>query len=257
MSNLKNIGPEPRGYRDAATIESLNKLNSELVQQSDLAGIVSSHFSNLDVVRNTEYDTFANPFATTANVNAEFQQYIKQNDSNLVYLDSQGYVPRSLFEQFMVTRPTVVTSFPGISAQPYMNNGLTRTLHTFTLPALPYETIPLVFGSFVVLRLGTPADVIIQARIGEGSSATVISYGSNVKVPNTQGLKSGYHTINMTPRNINSARLAPDVSHSIFLTMEVGTGTGAQEGFQSTQDPTNNKALSGVSVIQIPGGRDL
>ena len=220
MSQLRYIGPEPRGRHDIARYSDIEMAQGDLLGHSQIQDVISEQMVQLNMKTTAEFDETRSGYALKSDLNSALYSYLPKEryGNTVVRLDESGKIPRSRFQRVLKTDPANVysTMTPGRS----VSSGSTHNISSITIPPQPKEFYALTFGTFYYAHSDAGNTSHVEIRTSDG---TVIGRGSSIQLESGTNKPSRGETLGITIMPVPSSPLSPGSSHTISLMFEAGS----------------------------------
>lgn len=214
MSQLRYIGPEPRGRHDLARYSDIDKAQGNLLGHSQIQDVIAEQMIQLNMQTTAEFDEARSEYTLKSDLDSALSDYIPKSEyrDTVVQLDEAGKIPRSAFQRVLRTAPSNVysamTEARGVSSS--------AVLSSINVPSQQTEFYALPFGAFYYAH----AAGINTSRVEILAGGAVIGRGETIDLSsNTRG---DYNTFGMTVMPVHSAPLPPGTPVTIDFRFHAG-----------------------------------
>ena len=216
-SQLRYIGPRPRGGNDLARYQDIEDARGNLLGHSQILELATEQMNQRNMIQTADFDALRAQFSLKSELANVLNSYIPKSDYGVttVQLDETGKIPRDIYESKLETYPANVysknTPARGI------NSGDDDVISTITIPSQPHEFYALPFSTFYYGRAAylNPTRVFI-----EGPSGEMLGRGESIQSKNESA-----SIIGLTVTPVKSNPLPPGSPHTIGFHVYAGQGS--------------------------------
>lgn len=217
MSQLRYIGPEPRGRHDLARYSDIEMAQGNLLGHSQIQDVISEQMVQLNMKTTAEFDETRSEYALKSDLDSALSDYIPKSKygDTVVKLDETGKIPRSRFQRVLKTDPSNVYS--AMTAERSVNSGGSAVVSSINIPSQQTEFYALPFGTFYYAHAAGTNTSEVEILAG----GAVIGRGETIDLSDGD-YPGDYNTFGITVMPVPSAPLPPGTPVTIQFRFSAG-----------------------------------